>query len=242
MSYGKTVALRDVTFQLNAGEFLALVGPNGGGKSTIIKLILAIILPTSGKVRVFGRQAEQARERIGYLPQSAQLDPLFPATVCDVASMGRLRPTWLPQRMSRRDRETVASALEQVDLVDLRNRPVGELSGGQRQRTLLARALATEPDLLVLDEPAAGLDPASADELYDLLSSLSGQVSIVMASHDIEAVHHYASVIGVVDTTFARYSPHEHRLISGEHGAHVLPAWATTRTGAHHEGPWKADR
>jgi zinc transport system ATP-binding protein len=232
--YDGTVVLEDVNCSLPQGEFLALIGPNGGGKSTVIKVVLGLLKPWRGSVRVFGEAPRKARQRIGYLPQAAQLDPLFPITVWDVACMGTLKPTWQPQHVGKRDREQVEAALGQAGLLDLRRRPIGALSGGQRQRVLLARALATNPDLLLLDEPAAGLDPQAAEELYELLASLAGRVTVIMSSHDLVAVQRYASMVGVVDRGLAVYHGHHLTALrtSGE-----MPEWAEVWMNRC-RGPW----
>jgi len=234
--YDGVPALEDVSFDLPDGDFLALVGPNGGGKTTVARLVLGLLEPERGSVRVFGQAPGHVRQRIGYLPQAAQFDRLFPVTVWDVACMGRLRPTWRPQRFGAADRKVVAGALTQVEMLHLRDRPVGTLSGGQLQRALLARALATEPDLLVLDEPAAGLDPRVADELYHLFASLAGRVAIIMASHDIVAVEEHATLIGVVDRGLQLYGPADQAVQDDR--IREMPPWASARGGVHRFDPW----
>lgn len=231
---GKPV-LEEVSCELPEGEFLALVGPNGGGKSTILKLILGLLDPWEGTVRVFGQPPRQVRHRIGYLPQAQQLDPLFPVTVWDVACMGRLRPSWRPQRLTHHDREAVATALERAELLDQKDRLIGSLSGGQRQRVLLARALASEPELLLLDEPGAGLDPIASAELYDFLATLAGEVTVILSSHDLVAVRRFASWVGAVDRGLVLHYGH-HLAALGP--ADQVPEWAETWA-ARCRGPWQ---
>jgi zinc transport system ATP-binding protein len=197
--YDHTPVLEDISLEVGKGQVLALVGPNGGGKSTVLRIILGLLRPSLGTVRVLGGEPREVRHRIGYLPQAAQLDPSFPVTVWDAVAMGRLRPTMWPQRLRTPDRTLIDETLREVRMLGLQHRLVGTLSGGQRQRVLLARALVTQPELLLLDEPAAGLDPEVTAELYELLASLSRQVTVVMVSHNLEAVHQYATSIGIVD-------------------------------------------
>ena len=183
-SYNGNPVLEHVNVVIHQRDFVMIVGPNGGGKTTLLRLILGLLRPTRGHVRVFGQPPEQVRHRIGYMPQHAQVDPSFPVTVMDVTLMGRLRGRHFgPFR--RQDKQAAREALRLVEIADLEDRPFSDLSGGQRQRTLIARALASEPDLLLLDEPTASLDMAIEQELYDLLKRLNERLTIVMVSHDL---------------------------------------------------------
>lgn len=184
-SYDGHPVLEDVNLSIPQGDFVSVIGPNGGGKTTLLKLMLGLLKPARGEVRVFGATPEEARPRIGYMPQQTQLDPQFPATVMDVALMGRLghgRPFGL---YSKKDKRVVTKALEQVSLDGLMKKPFASISGGQRQRLFIARALACEPELLLLDEPTANLDLAMEGDLYELLQTLNQRLTIVMVSHDI---------------------------------------------------------
>ncbi len=184
-SYDGHPVLEDVNLSIPQGDFVSVVGPNGGGKTTLLKLMLGLLRPSRGEVRVFGAPPEQARPRIGYMPQQAQMDPQFPATVMDVALMGRLGHGRTFGPYSRKDKDIVSSALDQVGLYDLRKKAFSTISGGQRQRLLIARALACEPDLLLLDEPTANLDQVMEGDLYELLQTLNQRLTVVMVSHDI---------------------------------------------------------
>lgn len=197
--YESAPVIRNLTMSVDQGDLLALVGPNGGGKSTLLKLFAGLLLPQEGKVEIHGLPPRRARGRIGYLPQSTPLDLDFPVTVWDLAAMGRLRATWRPQWLRSADQKAVGEALGLVDLADLAMRPLAALSTGQRQRALLARALATEPDLLLLDEPEAGIDAESVARLHELLSSLRGGVTIVVASHDVDGIASMATRGATVD-------------------------------------------
>jgi len=179
------LVLEDVSLRVEKGDFASVIGPNGGGKTTLLKLIVGLLRPTSGRVRVFGLPPERARPRIGYMPQHAMMDPRFPVRVLDVVMMGRLGPRPTLWAHSRADRRAAAGALAQVGLEDLGGRPFSALSGGQRQRVLLARALVTEPELLLLDEPASGLDQKVEQDFFDLLRELNRHLTIVLVSHDL---------------------------------------------------------
>jgi zinc transport system ATP-binding protein len=184
-SYDGYPVLEDVNLSIPQGDFVSVVGPNGGGKTTLLKLIVGLLRPSRGEVRVFGAAPEQARPRIGYMPQQSQLDPQFPATVMDVALMGRLGHGRQFGPYSRKDKEIVGHALDQVGLSSLHKKPFSSISGGQRQRLFIARALACEPDLLVLDEPTANLDMVMEGDLYELLHTLNQRLTVVMVSHDL---------------------------------------------------------
>lgn len=198
--YDGQPALTDVNLQIHRHEFVTVVGPNGGGKTSLLRLMLGMIRPTRGSVRVFGRPPERARGRMGYVPQYTRFDPLFPVTVTDVVQMGRLGRYWTgPYR--KEDREAVRSALAQVGLGTLGGRAFAGLSGGQRQRVLIARALAIEPELLLLDEPTANVDRLATDKLYELLVELNRRLTIVLVSHDLGVVSRFASNVVCVNRT-----------------------------------------
>jgi zinc transport system ATP-binding protein len=184
-SYDGHPVLEDVNISVPQRDFVSVVGPNGGGKTTLLKLTLGLLRPSQGEVQVFGTTPEQARPRVGYMPQHTQLDPQFPATVMDVALMGRLGHGRSFGRYSRTDKEIVAGALDQVGLYNLRKKAFSSISGGQRQRLFIARALACEPDLLLLDEPTANLDVVMEGDLYELLQTLNQRLTVVMVSHDL---------------------------------------------------------
>jgi ABC-type Mn2+/Zn2+ transport system ATPase subunit len=188
--YDHGIVLRGVSARLVPGQVVALMGPNGSGKSTLLKVILGLLEPLGGRVEVLGAppaRLDRRRHQIGYVPQLRDVDRAFPATVFDLAMMGRVGRLGLFRRPSARDREIVASALDQVGLRDLADRPFGAMSGGQQQRAFMARALAQEPDLLVLDEPAAGVDEEHRARTGQLLADLRTRgVSMLIATHDID--------------------------------------------------------
>jgi zinc transport system ATP-binding protein len=190
--YGRDLVLDDVSLRVSAGEFVALVGPNGSGKSTLLKVLLGSVRPGAGRVRLFAEAPERLadRSRLGYVPQRPTMGSEVPATVEEIVAAGRLssRGWWRPAR--RIDREAVAHALRSVDLADLARRPVNELSGGQQQRAFIARAFASEPELLVLDEPIAGVDAESQRRFRDSLVHLITEhgAGVLLVSHELSAV------------------------------------------------------
>lgn len=173
-----------VYFKIFPLDLVSLIGPNGGGKTTLFRLLLGLIKPDKGTIKIFGQQPERARTRIGYVPQYARFDPSFPISVRDVVTMGRLGNLRTgPYRSA--DREAALEALEEAGLAHLHSRPFSDLSGGQRQRVFIARALASKPELLLLDEPTANVDRTAEAKLYDLLRRLNERLTILMASHDV---------------------------------------------------------
>jgi zinc transport system ATP-binding protein len=184
-AYNGVRVLDQVSLRIEPLDFVSIVGPNGGGKTTLLKLILGLITPEQGKVKVFGIPPVGARFRIGYMPQHSHLDPQFPVNVAEVVLMGRLGHAPLLGSYSREDEEVARRVMEELQIWDLRKRHFAALSGGQRQRTLIARALAAGPQLLLMDEPTAGLDVVVETEFHELLRSLSRKLTIVMVSHDL---------------------------------------------------------
>lgn len=197
-AFNGTSVLEEVSLEIREREFVSMVGPNGGGKTTLLRLILGLLHPAQGEVRVFGRAPERVRERIGYTPQHAMYDPRFPVTVIDVVMMGRLAGH-VGGAYSRKDRGAAVHALEEMQLEHLAGSPFSALSGGQRQRVLIARALASEPELLLLDEPTSNMDPAVGDRLLHILRELSKRMTIVMASHDLGFVSSMVSSVVCVN-------------------------------------------
>ena len=198
-SYDGSPVVEDVSFVVEDRDFVCVVGPNGGGKTTLLKLMLGVVHPLQGTVRVFGGPPEHARARLGYVPQQSRYDLQFPVRVIDVVLTGRLdRRRWLGL-YGRADKEAAANALRQVDLYDLRYRHFSELSGGQRQRALIARALAAEPDLLLLDEPTANVDIVREEELYATLRQLNQRLTIVLVTHDLGFVSTFVKSVVCVN-------------------------------------------
>ncbi|NLF07958.1 MAG: ABC transporter ATP-binding protein [Pirellulaceae bacterium] len=190
-SYGDAPVLEDVGLSVGPREAVCLVGPNGGGKTTLVKLMLGLLTPDRGEVRLFGRPPRRSRHLIGYMPQHLQYDPRFPVSVMDIVLMGRLGrgglrgfTGWYGQD----DRAAAIEALDQVGMAEQRRRPFSALSGGQRQRVMIARALCCQPQLLLLDEPTSSVDTAVEARLLELIEQLNRRMAIVMVSHDLGIV------------------------------------------------------
>jgi zinc transport system ATP-binding protein len=198
-AYDHQPVLEDINLSVKALDFIGIVGPNGGGKTTLFKVILGLLQPMRGEVRIMGEPAEEGRQHVGYVPQLADFDTDFPVRVWDVAQMGRLAQRGLLQRYTEEDEEIVADALRRVDMLDQRDRPLGDLSGGQRQRVIIARALATEPSILLLDEPLASVDPLVSSHIYDLLERLNQTITIMLASHDVGAISSHVKTVGCLN-------------------------------------------
>lgn len=195
LSFRATTVLEDVNLEVGVGEFVGIIGPNGGGKSVLLRAILGLCEPDRGQVRVFGGAPRAARGRVAYVPQYPGFDAEVPMTVLDTVLMGRLSSRRALRRFTDQDRDDADAALATVNAQHLAARPVGKLSGGQLQRVLIARALAVGAELLLLDEPAASLDPKSAAALYARLAELSSRITIVMVSHDLTVIsRHVRSV------------------------------------------------
>jgi len=186
-AYGANPALVDADFDVYPGDYVCVVGPNGGGKTTLLKLALGLLKPDRGRIRIFGETPEKARGRIGYVPQQLQLDPAFPVRVVDVVLMGRVGRRSFGFA-SREDRRLARAALARVELEGLAERPFGALSGGQRQAVLIARALAGEASVILLDEPDAHIDPGGRENLLRLLDGLPEGITRVLVSHDMDFV------------------------------------------------------
>jgi len=199
-SYGSLPVLEDVNFHIHQGDFSVLVGPNGSGKTTILKLLLNLERPDSGTISLFGGVPGFKLDRIGYVPQHAGYDPAFPITVKEVVRMGRLKS--LSRRYKAEDEDAVCDAMERAGISDLASRPYQSLSGGQRRRVLVARALSSRPMLLILDEPTANMDVESEERLFGTLGSLKGSTTILIVTHDQSFVSSLTDVVLCVGDRF----------------------------------------
>ena len=193
LGYESKVIIRDLSFKVNRGDYIYIVGENGSGKTTLIKTLLKIQSPVSGKIEY---EDDLIRKGIGYLPQQSNIQKDFPATVWEIVLSGRQKKRGLRPFYSREDKAAANECIKRMELGDLTKSSYRDLSGGQQQRVLLARALCTEGDLLILDEPVSGLDPKIMEEMYALIESLNREgITIIMISHDISAASRYASHI-----------------------------------------------
>ncbi|MDR2643566.1 MAG: metal ABC transporter ATP-binding protein [Planctomycetaceae bacterium] len=214
-SYSEPVVLQDAAFSVYCGDFVSVVGPNGGGKTTLLKLILGIIEPDFGVVRLFGDNPKTAAPRVGYTPQQISVDLRFPISALDVALMGRIRRSSLISnlvngfRYSREDRIAAINSLQKLQLENYANVPFGNLSGGQRQRVLIARAICGEPDLLLLDEPTNNIDASSESILCEILMELNKTMTIIMVSHDVRFVAQCVKNVICVNKTVATHQTSE---------------------------------
>ena len=194
--YDGRLALEEITFHLHAGERIAVVGPNGAGKSTLFKVVSGVLQPSAGEVNIFGSRP-RGHVCIAYIPQRSQVDWNFPVSVADVVMMGRSAKLGLLNWPHKKDWEYVQHALEIVELTDLAERQIGQLSGGQQQRMFIARALAQEAELMLMDEPLSGLDTPSQEGLLNLLDALRDQnVTVMVATHDLDqAARHFDRIM-----------------------------------------------
>jgi zinc transport system ATP-binding protein len=199
VSYGDIKALEDVNLSVCQHDFLGIIGPNGGGKSTLLKVILGLVQPQTGSVVVMGKAPSKVRNRIGYVSQRFSFDRDFPVSVLDVVIMGHYGRRGLVHRYTKEDRQSAAAALEQVGMLEHRHKQIGKLSGGQQQRVFIARALVAKPELLLLDEPVANIDSTMQTGIYEMLRDLKQRLTIIMVSHDIGAVSIYVDKIACLN-------------------------------------------
>ncbi|GHT19558.1 cation ABC transporter ATP-binding protein [Planctomycetales bacterium] len=206
-SYDGSAVLENATFTIQAGDFVSIVGPNGGGKTTLLKLMLGLFAPNAGTVHLFGKPPRMSCSKIGYTPQFLTVDFGFPLSVLDVVLMGRLRTGsfWYSQA----DKLAARNALKTLQLEESAGVPFRQLSGGQRQRVLIARAVCGEPEILLLDEPTNNIDAASEKILFDILTELNRTMTIVMVSHDIGFVSRCVTNVICVNRTVAVHSTSE---------------------------------
>ncbi|MXV62271.1 ATP-binding cassette domain-containing protein [Natronorubrum sp. JWXQ-INN-674] len=232
-AYGEQTAVDDVSLTIEEGDFLGLIGPNGSGKTTLLHLMLGLLSPDSGSIELFGQSVDSfdQGERIGYVSQQAtSRGGTMPVTVRECVRMGRFAHVG-HSRLTDEDRRIAEEALETVDIMNLADRRVNQLSGGQRQRAYIARALASEADLLALDEPTVGVDADSRDAFYQLLDSLNNAgITIVLIEHDIGVVTDRANRIACINTELYHHGDTESFVESDA----LSEAYGTTGTVVHH--------
>ncbi|BCS53747.1 metal ABC transporter ATP-binding protein [Geobacter sp. SVR] len=233
-SYRIGRVLEDISFTVAAGDYVGIVGPNGSGKSTLVRALMGFCAVSEGKASLFGMPCGRFTQwgRIGYLPQTLGVfNPVFPATVAETVSLGLLSLKRFPRRLSRADREKVADTLEELGVHDLHDKLIGELSGGQQQRVMLARALVNAPELLILDEPTAALDPETRERFYRIIGDLNRNkgVTVLLVTHDTGTIGGHASKMLYLDKRLLFYGGFDEFCQSpamsdlfGEHSQHLM--------------------
>ncbi|WP_392485985.1 metal ABC transporter ATP-binding protein [Haloimpatiens sp. FM7315] len=202
--YDNVCALEHINLLVKKGDFLAILGPNGGGKSTLLKSILGFIKPKEGSIKVCGKNFNNSSIDLGYVPQFSKFDKHFPITVIEVVLCGRINKSRkIFRRYSKKEYDNAENILNKLHIGEFKNRQIGMLSGGQMQRVLIARALIANPEILLLDEPTASLDVDSKKQIYSLLKELNKEKTIIMVSHDINYVYDYANSIACLNKTIS---------------------------------------
>lgn len=212
-SYNGEAALQGVNLAIQEKDFVAIIGPNGGGKTTLIKLLLGLLEPTSGTIRIDGKSPRDSSPSIGYVPQNVHINSGFPVTVMDVVLMGKFDPKQRFARKSAANRQDAMVALERMGMQAHAGKKMGELSGGQRQRVFIARALVSGPKLLLLDEPTASIDTKGQTDFYQLLRDLNHDITILVVSHNLLVVSNYVKSVACVNK---KLHYHGHAEITGD--------------------------
>lgn len=208
--YGSNSALSNIHLDVKEGEYLGIIGPNGGGKSTLLKAILGLTSKSSGEIGIFGESLEKSRGLIGYVPQFSGLDKMFPITVREVVLTGCIKKGISPfHKYSKDDKNNADRLLAQVGIYDLKDRQISALSGGEFQRMLIARGLAVNPKLLLLDEPTASVDAKSREQIYSLLAKLNENITIILVTHDLLAVSSQVKSLACLNTSLVYHGEPE---------------------------------
>lgn len=207
-SYNRKPVLWDVDFKLPQGKLIGIVGPNGSGKTTLLKNIMGLMEPDSGYVNILGQKLDKVREKVSYVPQRESVDWDFPANVFDVVEMGRYRKSNLFKRLSKKDKEITTQALEKVNMLEFSKRQISQLSGGQQQRVFIARSLAQQADLYLMDEPFVGVDAATEDSILALLTQMKQEgKTVVIVHHDLQTAYEYFDWIVLLNTRLVASGP-----------------------------------
>lgn len=222
-SFEELSILENINMTIEQGDFAGLVGPNGGGKTTLLKLILGLYKVSSGRISVLGETLKKQRKSIGYVPQYANFNSDFPISVLDTVLQGRLGATNCLGRYCKKDKVIALKAMQETEIHDLAHRSIQSLSGGQMQRVLVARALAVEPKILLLDEPTANIDQRAEKDIFDLFRSINQRMTILIISHDIGFVSDYINKVFCLNKTLVSHdaSPVTSDTIHALYGGHV---------------------
>jgi zinc transport system ATP-binding protein len=212
-AYNGQPVLHDVSLSIEPKDFVAMIGPNGGGKTTLLKLMLGLLIPDKGTVLINGESPQNASSCIGYVPQNVNINNNFPISALDVVLMGKLEPKKRWTRQSPSDRQDAMAALERLDMASHAQKKIGELSGGQRQRVFIARALVTRPQLLLLDEPTASIDTKGQTDFFKLLKELNSDITVLVVSHDLLVISRYVKSVACMNK---RLHYHHKAEITGE--------------------------
>lgn len=208
VSYHRKPAIRSINLRLHDSGIIGIIGPNGAGKSTLLKAILGLVPIEHGSVKVFGEPVDKVRQQISYVPQKEIIDWDFPVTVYDVVMMGRYAHLGVIERPGAKDREIVDAAIDKVSMHEYKNQQIGNLSGGQQQRVFLARALAQESDILLLDEPFVGVDAATEHAIIDLMHTLNDEGKmVIVVNHDLGKVQEYFQYLIMINQWLIAYGP-----------------------------------
>jgi zinc transport system ATP-binding protein len=220
---GGSLVLDNVSLKVEEHEFVGIIGPNGGGKSTLLKLMLGILDPQSGSIRLFGQSPKESRKRIGYVPQYSTFVRNFPISVVDTVALGLVGNGSMFGGIRRHEREIARQTLSRLGVEHLSSRNISSLSGGQLQRVLIARALISKPSLLLLDEPTASVDPHGEEDIFKILVSLKEKLTIIVVSHDVGFVSSYVTKIACVHKNIVIHKPSEisAETLSRLYGGHV---------------------
>ncbi|HOP09087.1 MAG TPA: ABC transporter ATP-binding protein [Candidatus Methanofastidiosa archaeon] len=199
VSYGDHVVLKKIDLNVHEKDFIGIIGPNGGGKSTLLKAILGLIKPSRGSISIFGRPIREAKRYIGYVPQRKEIPRNFPITVFEVVRLGRYPRKGIGKRFDEDDNKASLQALERVNMLEYRDTEISNLSGGQQQRVFIARALVNDPKLLLLDEPNIGIDLTVQNDFYEMLKRFNERMTIIMISHDVTAISSYVKTVACLN-------------------------------------------
>ena len=220
-AYGDTSVLKNISLTVHQGDYLGVIDPNGSGKTTLLKVIVGLLKPSSGEIKLFGTALPSFQEwsKLGYVPQKAiNVDPLFPATVYEVVEMGRYGKKGLLRYLNKSDEAIIERSLRQVEMTEFKNRLIGDLSSGQQQRVFIARALAGEPEVIFLDEPTVGVDVKTQEQFYALLKRLNQEfgLTLVLVSHDIDVIANEVTELACINQTLI-YQGEPKEFIKGDY-------------------------